>query len=253
MQNLTYEELVGQKRQKNEADRRGTSARNNIDKSGHCYHVITQSWCKEKIFTSEAATYRHNLLCRLCVEEGIVLLFSVTMPTHTHEVFFTPDWKTLARVIRILNLHVSRFIRKESVGRAVKRAKEEGRTVNESFLKEKEKRHRIFDNCPTYILVPDLVYLLFLGKYIFDNPNYLKEAGRSVPFSCFWMFEKNYFKAPYDETIYTKLFGLSPPELFRLYSTKTKAEVMEFAQKKYGNTSKETNDKIFRNKDYGQK
>lgn len=249
---LSFEELIGKKMQKDKTQKIGTSAKRNIDKSGHCYHVITQSWCKEKIFSLEAATYRHNLLCKLCAEEGIVILFSVILPTHTHEVFLTPDWETLAKVIRVLNLHVSRFIRKELINKAIKRAREEGRPINESFLREKERHHRIFDNCPSYVIVLDMAYLLFLGKYIFDNPAYLKEAGKPVPFSCFWMFERNYFKAPYDETIYKKLFGLSPAELISLYSTKTKAEVMDYARERFGNITKEDNEKLFRNRDYGQ-
>ena len=107
------------------------------------------------------------------------------MPTHTHEVFLTSDWQALSKVIRILNVQVSRFIRNEIVEKTVRRAKEEGRTVNEDYLRERESRHRIFDNRPTYIAVRDIVYLMFLGKYIFENPIYLRAEGKTVPFSCF--------------------------------------------------------------------
>lgn len=245
MQKPSYNDLMAASRREQEAPNPVASSRRTIEKDGHCYHVITQSWCKEKIFSVEAATYRHNLLCRLCAREGIVILFSVTMPTHTHEVFLTPDWKTLSKVIRILNLQVSRFIRNELVEKAVRRAKEEGKRVNEDYLREKESKHRIFDNRPSYIAVRDIVYLMFLGKYIFENPVYLRAEGKTVPFSCFWMFEKNYFKAPYDEKIYEALFGMTAPELFRLYSTKDKKEVKAFAKERFRDWTKEDNDKLF--------
>ena len=245
MQKISYSELMKTTRKEQELPKPQILSKRTIEKDGHCYHVITQSWCKEKIFSVEAATYRHNLLCRLCIQEGIVILFSVTMPTHTHEVFLTPEWKALSKVIRILNVQVSRFIRNEIVEKAVWRAKEEGKRINEDFLREKESRHRIFDNRPNYIAVRDIVYLMFLGKYIFENPVYLKTEGKTVPFSCFWMFEKNYFKAPYDEIIYQKLFGMTAPELFRLYSTKDKKEVKAFAQERFKDWAKEDNDRLF--------
>lgn len=245
MQKPSFSELIKSNGREQEFPKPQTSSKRSIEKDGHCYHVITQSWCKEKIFSVEAATYRHNLLCRLCAQEGIVILFSVTMPTHTHEVFLTSDWQSLSKVIRILNVQVSRFIRNELVEKAIRRAKEESKRVNEDYLREKERRHRIFDNRPTYIAVRDIVYLMFLGKYIFDNPVYLKAEGKAVPFSCFWMFEKNYFRAPYDEKIYLRLFGMTAPELFRLYDTKEKKEVKAFAQERFKDWTKEDNNQLF--------
>lgn len=61
--------------------------------------------------------------------------------------------------------------------------------------------------------------------------NCMKADGRYVPHSCFWMFERNYFPSPYDETIYSKLFGLTPRELLDIYSTKTAKEVMGYANR----------------------
>ena len=140
MQKLSFVELVANNSREEDSPKPKASSKRAIEKDGHCYHVITQSWCKEKIFSVEAATYRHNLLCRLCLQEGIVILFSVAMPTHTHEVFLTPDWAVLSKVIRILNVQVSRFIRNELIEKTVRRAKEEGKRVNEEFLREKERR-----------------------------------------------------------------------------------------------------------------
>ena len=90
-------------------------------------------------------------------------------------------------------------------------------------------------------------YLFFLGKYLFDNPAYLKEEGRIVPYSCFWMFEKSYFRDPYDKTLYKKLFGMEPPELLEFYQTKTKAEVKAFADMHFQNWTEKENRKLFVN------
>ena len=169
----------------------GTTLKKNVDKAGFCYHVITQSWDKKTIFNRDIASYRQNLLCRLCSDRGIVILFSVTMPNHTHEVFLTPGWQALSSMIATLNGNVSKYIRMHD---------KDGR------LKSKRK---IFDYCPKYVIVKDIAYLLYLGKYIYDNPAYLRAEGKPVPDSCYWMFEKGHFVVPYDEKIYAKLFGLS--------------------------------------------
>jgi len=206
----------------------GTALKKNIDKAGFCYHVITQSWDKKTIFNREVASYRQNLLCRLCTDRGIAILFSVTMPNHTHEVFLTPAWKTLSAMVTTLNGNVSKYIRMHD--------KEDGRLRN---------RRRIFDYCPKYVIVKDLAYLLYLGKYIYDNPAYLKAEGRAVPDSCYWMFEKGHFVVPYDERIYAQLFGLTYVQLLELYSTNTKTDVLEYAKRLYAGWSAEDNARLF--------
>ena len=214
-----------------DSDNVGSTARRNIDKTGYCYHVITKAWGNDNIFTSEAAKYRHSLLCKLCSDRNVTIVFSVTMPNHTHDVFFTPDWETLAEIIRLLNSQVSRFIKKEMAKR--------GRRISENT--------KIFEDYPSYVIVRDIKYLFFLGKYLFDNPAYLKEEGRIVPYSCFWMFEKSYFRDPYDKTLYKKLFGMEPPELLEFYQTKTKAEVKAFADMHFQNWTEKENRKLFVN------
>ena len=193
----------------------GTALKKNVDKSGYCYHVITQSWDKRNIFNREVASYRQNLLCRLCSERGIVILFSTTMPNHTHEVFLTPSWEALSAVFISLNGNVAKYIRN-----------------HEKDGKLKNKR-RIFDYCPKYVIIKDMVNLLYLGKYIYDNPEYLRAEGKIIPDSCFWMFERGHFVAPYDEKIYEKVFGLTYKQIYELYTTKTKKEVLEYAKRLY--------------------
>ena len=205
----------------------GTTLKKNVDKRGSCYHVITQSWDKKTIFNRDVASYRQNLLCKLCSDRGIVILFSVTMPNHTHEVFLTPSWEVLSSMIASLNGNVAKYIRKHD---------KDGRLRN---------KRRIFDYCPKYVIVRDIVYLLYLGKYIYDNPAYLKAEGRVIPDSCFWMFEKGHFVVPYDEKIYEKLLGLTYAQILDLFATKTKIEVLEYARQLYADWTDADNRRVF--------
>ena len=204
----------------------GLSTSKNIDKSRHCYHVITQSWAKETIFYADVARYRQNLLCQLCVKNRIVIVYSTTNPNHTHEVFITPSWEILSSMIKSLNTNVSRYIRKhyENKGR---------------------KGRRIFAECPAYIPVDNIVHLFYLGKYIYDNPQYLLKEGKQIPDSCYWMFEKNHLKEPYDADLFIKLFGLNPRELFDIFSTKTKEQVLEYARQRFSNWTDDDNKRVF--------
>ena len=83
------------------------------------------------------------------------------------------------------------------------------------------------------------------GKYIHGNCQYLKDEGKPVPDSCFWMFRKNYLAPPYNERIYSRLFGMSAPELIEFYESHSDAEVRRFAKEKYKDWTKEDNDNLF--------
>ena len=212
---ITIDDLLPKESDYPERDRIGTSAARNIDKGGHFYHVITQSWTNETIFYNDVATYRHKLLCDLCVRHNVVILFSVTMPNHTHEVVIAPSWEVLSQIFKTLNTNVSKYIRRHYSNKA-----RFGR--------------RILGICPAYIRIVDVMHLFYLGKYIYDNPDYLKKSDKPIPYTCFWMFEKGYLKEPYREEVYLKLFGLSYQELFRIYSTMSAKEVKEFAKAHFG-------------------
>jgi len=88
-------------------------------------------------------------------------------------------------------------------------------------------------------------YLFFLGKYVYENQQRLKEEGKSVPDSCFWMFEKNYFPSPYRADIYQKLFGISPVDLYSIYKSKTSREVLLLSKQMFGDWTVEDNRKLF--------
>ena len=224
---MTYKDLLTQPKHDMLQKKIGKASSRNIDKTGVFYHVITKSSNGDGIFmTKGAGEYRHTLLCRLCEERGITILFSVTMPTHTHDVFLTPDWKLMCEVLAILDTNVSKFIRKNNPQRYTKGTKP-------------LRRH------PVYIVVRDILYLMVLGKYIYENMAGIRKENRFVPHECFWMFRSGRLPDGYDEKLYPVLFGMSMQELFELYSNKTKQEVYDYACKVASGWSKKKTEAIF--------
>ena len=211
---IDYQSLLREPKDASVYERIGRASTRNIDKTGCFYHVITKSNDGATIFHTESGSYRHNLLCKLCEDRGITILFSVTMPNHTHDVFLTPSWELLAEVFKILNANLTKFLRRK----------------NPKKFKE---GIRILRRYPIYIPVRDIVALFYLGKYVYDNPEYLRKEGKYIPNDCFWMFEKEYFPEAYDGTLYKKLFNLSPKELLDIYSTLSADQVKEYAQRKF--------------------
>lgn len=198
-----------------------------IDRNGQVYHVFQRGRNREQIFTADVAKFRHNMLCKLCADHGVVIIFSVVMPNHTHDVLAAAEWKTISNVMKTLNTKVSQYIRK----RSGEKYKDKG---------------SVFDGRPTYKPVRDRVYLFYLGKYLYDNPAYLVEAGRFVPYSCFWMFEKGYLVEPYRKELYIDLLGMTAKELVGIYSFKSKEEVYRLALERFSDWPAERNDAVFK-------
>ena len=73
----------------------------------------------------------------------------------------------------------------------------------------------------------------------------MKDEGRSVPDSCFWMFEKGYFPEPYDTAAYSILFDTPPADLLELYTTKTNSEIRTIAAIKFASWTKADNAALF--------
>lgn len=211
----TYKELLKAPKHDIYEEKIGRSTSHNIDKTGVFYHVITKTANGENHFLSRGfGEYRHNLLCRLCEDRGITLIFSVTMPNHTHDVFLTPSWESLSDTMRIVNVNASKFLRRNE--------------------KEKLGRYRcILRKCPAYIVVREPDYLFNLGKYIFDNPAYLRKDGKFVPYDCFWMFRNGHFLDAYNDKLYTALFKLSPQQLHEMYSSMTMDEIRSYSRKAF--------------------
>lgn len=206
--------------------RYGTAGNGNIDKTGLFYHVVTKSFYGKAIFRRELADYRQILMRNLCEERGITIIFSVTMPNHTHEIFLAPDWSTLAEMMRILNLNVTKQIRMNN---------------KEKF----PKKVRILRRNPIYVVIRDIKTLFYEGKYLFDNPQYLKDEKKIVPYNGFWMFESGHFLSGYDQTIYKKLFDMDPDKIFALYTKYSKEEIRAYADRKFSNWTDEMNQRIF--------
>lgn len=204
----------------------GTARKGNIMKNGLFYHVITTSWRRRRLFDAELASYRKDLLHELCIRYGITILFSVTMPTHTHDVFITPDWKILSHVIAILNSNVAKYARR--------------------YLQDRMKgRKLVFSEDPAYVMVTDMPHLFYLGKYTYGNYSYLRSEGKTVPDSCFWMFEKGYFAEPYNGKLYPMLFGMEAPDLLGFYKAHTEAEVMSYAREAFMDWTDADNARLF--------
>lgn len=225
--NVDFRMLLKKPRAVEIEQRIGRAANRNIDKTGVFYHVITKSQTGDNIFLSKGAgEYRHNLLCRLCEERGITILFSVTMPNHTHDVLLAYDWRMISEVYKILNTNVSKFIRAANPGKYPKGVK-------------------IIRRHPVYIVIRDVIYLFVLGKYIFDNPEYLRKDGKFVPYDCFWMFRTEHFNNAYDEKIYYTLFSLSAKELYNIYESMDMKAVRQYAISHFSHWTKTMIQNIF--------
>lgn len=224
MQNLTYEAIAKKKQTTDLAE--GTLA-NNIDKTSHFYHVMTRAWGHEAIFNIDIAQYRQRLLNRLCEKMGITVLFSVTMPNHTHEVFMADRWEDIAELIRSTNSQVSRLIRK---------------------TRNWKSNRKVFERHTLYVPIKDIANLLYVGKYIYDNPQQLKAEGRTVPFSCFWVFENAHPGPGYNMKLYSSLFDLDIKALLNLYSTNSKKTVLEYANSLARTWPKSQTESVFINK-----
>ena len=112
------------------------------------------------------------------------------------------------------------------------------------------KNRPVFSKGIAYIVLRNPVAVLCEGKYVFDNPAYMRAEKQFVPHSCFWMFEKNYFVFPYDEKVFQKLFGMRGDEIHTLYSTKNASEVRAFAESRCGNWTKAQIDAVFYRKPF---
>lgn len=224
---MTYKDLLLPPKHDMLMLRIGRASSRNIDKTGVFYHVITKSSNGDSVFlTKGAGEYRHALLCRLCEERGITILFSVTMPTHTHDVFLTPNWEALSEVLMILDTNLSKFIRKGNPQRYQKGARP-------------LRRH------PVYIVIRDIHYLLVLGKYIFENMAGMRRENKYVPHESFRMLKSGHLPDGYDEKIYPALFGVDMQKLYELFSSTDKQQLNDYAKSIASKWTKEKTEAVF--------
>ncbi|MBQ5365656.1 MAG: hypothetical protein IIU49_06270, partial [Spirochaetales bacterium] len=58
-------------------------------------------------------------------------------------------------------------------------------------------------------------------------------------------FEKEYFPAGYDGSIYRKLLAISPKEVFRLFSTCTPMQILEYAKEHFSSWTPQRTKAVF--------
>lgn len=111
MVDLSFEKLLNGDKNLQFEPNVGRGSKGNIDKTACFYHVITKSFNGGNIYNWETANYRHTLLSQQCEKRGIKIIFSLTMPNHTHDVFLTPSWDDLVDVLRTVNSKVTQHLR----------------------------------------------------------------------------------------------------------------------------------------------
>lgn len=130
-----FSEIIGSKDNEECMLRKGS-----IDRNGRFYHATQRVSNKEFIFDKELGQYRHNMLCRICSQRNIKIIFSVTMSNHTHDVLVAEKWRDIVDALRLVNTAVSHRVRKRSPTKY-----RNGRTV--------------FESSPHYRVIKDIVEL----------------------------------------------------------------------------------------------
>lgn len=197
------------------------------DKNGRFYHISQRASNRDNIFDLEIAKYRENALCRLCAMHEVVIIFSVVMSNHTHDVLMGENIDKISNVIRLVNSAVSRRLRRRSTHKFTN-----GR--------------KVFETDPYYRAIHDIVSLMVTGKYTYDNVMSVKLNNGFVPYSCFSFLEKGIVIKPYNKDLYPMLFGMSEKELCEIYRVNDIHAVREIALELYKNWTVEDNDKIFK-------
>lgn len=198
-----------------------------IDKNGRFYHVVQRASNRDYIYDNEIAKYRANLLARICSMYNVTILFSVVMSTHTHDILIAERWELIAQVIKEVNSAVARRIRK----------KDSNRYTN---------GRRIFEETPYYRAIHDIVALMVVSKYVYDNAKDVEDTGKYVPYSCFWLMRNDRLPKFYKKELYTILFGMTEIELCAFFDAHTITEVREIATKRFKAWTKLDNDSFFK-------
>lgn len=185
----------------------GASNNGRLERNGHFYHVVQRGRNRENVYDDRSAKYRHDLLCRLCTKYGVGVVFSVTMPNHTHDLLYADDWRSISKVVQILNSQVSRFIRRNNPARY----KVDG---------------RVFDERPVYVAVKNMRHLSNIGKYIYENFAQFERQGKFVPFSCFFGMRKGYVPSPpYRKDLYEFIYGMDVQQLCAFFEDNSAKDI----------------------------
>lgn len=204
----------------------GTFKNGKIEKDFKFYHVVQQTYNNRNLLTSSVATYYHKILSRQCLENNVIMICSVVMPTHTHEILYADDIDSISK---------ARGVACRSATFAAKRElKEKGYSVPD----------RIVEKYPGYIPIKDRCQLLITLKYIADNDAYMRNDGLKAPYSCFSYWKKGYYKS-YCVEVLESLFETDMKALISLLESDRK-DVIRFADQFNNPEYAIKDEKIFR-------
>jgi len=175
------------------------------------YHVVQQTYNNRRLLSSTVATYYHNILARQCIANNVILICSVVMPTHTHEILYADDVDSISKARGVTCRSVTCAAKKEM--------RERGFAIPV----------RILERFPGYIPIKDRRQLLVTLKYISDNDLYLRKDGLKAPYSCFNFWRKNYYKS-YCIEVLESLFEMDISKIMNILDSNRK-EVIRFADK----------------------
>lgn len=213
---------------KDEYRKAGRSDNGRIDKNGRIYHMVQRGRNRENIYDEKSARYRHDLLCRECSKYGVGILFSVSMPNHTHDLLYAENWDTVSRVVQIVNTQVSRFIRKANPKR---------------FKNDR----RVFDERPVYVVVKNMKQIGITGKYIYENAAEFERQGKFVPFSCFFGMRNNYVPTPpYRKDLYEFIYGMELQQMCSFFEENSILDVGRHVEQRFASWTQSDLDTFFK-------
>lgn len=126
-----------------------------VDKAGHFYHVTQQGYSYGVTFSLNGAKHRMHLLYSICSRYRVMPLCNVVMPTHTHDIFYSDDFRNISKVMQSVNTSVSKFIHRERIAN--------GRKDTDP----------VFASYPYYERIKDREHLFYTFKYLYENFEFL--------------------------------------------------------------------------------
>lgn len=159
-----------------------------IETNAHFYHVMQKTGLGENVFNSDSALFRSNQLRDACRKNNAILLFTVVMGNHTHDLIMVLDYASIGKIYRTVNTATSHYIRKMNPARY------------------NIPGNRVFGERPCLKAVKTLDYLFYLPYYFMTNVQSCEKLGKRVPYSCFPMMEKGIFPKPFSKEVFEKIF-----------------------------------------------
>jgi len=188
----------------------GTFRNKNIDFNCLFFHVIQRAYRRWNILNSDTAWYYHTLIESECSKYKVLPICQVIMPNHVHEIFYSKDVRNITNLRRVVCSQTTLFMNRNR--------------INDG----KKPLDHLFERGPRYVAITGRNHLLMTMKYIADNDLYLKQEGRTAPYSCFTYWDRQKYK-PFAVESVANLFRINPEKLTHLLSEDS-TKVREFAE-----------------------